>query len=204
MERPILFSGPMVQAILAGRKSQTRRVLKPQPLHHPIHGYFLPTQKDYTFADALPVDSSSIDACTPHSVGDLLWVREAWRVGRGYDEAPGSAFTSPRVHFEADGGAPEWAGRYRHARFMPRWASRITLRVTAVKVERLHDISEEDAIAEGVEETAFYDAAEHKVSAGASWSVGRLAFADLWSSINGPGSWQANPWVAAYSFERVR
>src|SRR5690606_25977635 len=92
--------------------------------------------------------------------------------------------------------------RKRPAIHMPRWASRLTLEVTAVKVERLQEISDDDALDEGIAETEFYEAAETKVSAGAPWSPERLAFADLWNSLNAKRGygWEANPWVCAIAF----
>lgn len=138
--------------------------------------------------------------------GDLLWVREAWSPIGELSECTGPADIHYRAtSTEAEAALCEW----KPSIHMPRWACRLRLRVTAVKVERLQDISEEDAIAEGiiamrsragsVPITVYgYDANAQNHSPSA-----RDAFSFLWTSINGPGSWDVNPWVASYSFERV-
>lgn len=192
-ERPIIFSAPMVRAILAGRKTQTRRVLKPQP----------PTAPDWHVADRdedqvlwMGDRGTHVQARIRFAIGDLLWVRESWRTElRNDDITPRDLRHGVPVYYEAGGGGeetiPECAGRLRPSIHMPRWASRITLKVTGVKVERLQDISEEDAEAEGADPFT-----------GALQSY-RTSFYNIWERIHGPGSWDANPWVAAISFERV-
>jgi hypothetical protein len=130
--------------------------------------------------------------------GDTLWVREAWRAWSQYDDWPPSRLPpGVDVQYIADASAP-WASRYRSPRFMPRWASRITLEVKGVRVERLQDISEDDARAEGVKPL---DYAAHHVAAGCG---ARIAFEQIWNEINGPGAWEANPWVWVVAFERVK
>jgi hypothetical protein len=199
-DRPILFSGPMVRAIIEGRKRHTRRVLEAKP-----HWEKIPHSATWRFSSGYRTTKANppwMEVTIPTSYGatqilaharvlarpgDRLWVREAWRVGKGYDGAAGSGFTSPRVHYEADGPALDWCGRYRHARFMPRWASRITLIVESVKVERLQEISEEDAIAEGV-------------TPGFGGGPIQEDFFCLWNSINGPFAADENPWVVAIAF----
>ena len=199
-ERPILFSGPMVQAILAGRKTQTRRVSRYQPGPELLR--LDPPQLPHEPLWCAQYEFGGTCFPLPYSVGDLLWVREAWRTWRDFDHLPPSRLpTWPMavpIFFEVDRDNCDRHGRYRHARFMPRWASRITLRVTAVKVERLQDISEADARAEGVRIAAEFPAATDNAD------TYREGFRSLWSSINGPDSWEANPWVAAYTFERVK
>lgn len=144
--RPILFSGPMVRAILEGRKTQTRRVVKPQPAHCAD----LPMGKDLTFASACPYGQP----------GDRLWVRETWAVGTLFDYVRPSLLPKPdcesklAVDYAANPRRiwhSEDQGRWRPSIHMPRWASRITLEITSVRVERLQDISHKDAIAEGLE-----------------------------------------------------
>ncbi|MEM1189895.1 MAG: hypothetical protein AAGI72_15290 [Pseudomonadota bacterium] len=150
----------------------------------------------------------------PYGVpGDRLWVREPWRVGKGYDELPGSQFTSPYVFYEADRNLVEVArgvmlGRYRHGRFMPRWASRITVEIISVRIERLRDISEEDAQAEGADRADFSEFTDEEIALLDYPSANRdtpyrNAFSLLWDSLNGPGSWNANPWVWVISFKRM-
>ena len=140
--------------------------------------------------------------------GDRLWVREAWRAAAIHDARP------PRdipegfgITWEAGSNSIILSGKLRPSMFMPRWASRLTLYVTDVRVERLQDISEEDARAEG----AYVGKASRRVAddhmtmavAGIWFSTARAWYADLWDRINGPGAWQANPWVAAYTFVPV-
>lgn len=211
-ELPIIFSAPMVKAILDGRKTQTRRVLKPQIVCHtgPV-----PSFTWGKFSGLYPDDwfgyGNEIDGALPYAVGDRLWVREAWRTEAQFDPLPPRDVPEGAIaSYETDySGEPNdgCRGRYRHARFMPRWASRITLEVTKVRVQRLQEISEEDARAEG----AYIGKASGRVAdsyaamaLGGEWfGTARLWYADLWSRLHGPDAWKANPWVAAISFRRV-
>ena len=212
-ERPILFSAPMVRAILDGRKTQTRRIVKPQPpgsCRYEINGN---QDKAYcVFDDAglpggigfCPPTARSKDhllPCPYGKPGDRLWVRETWQQVT-QDVATVKPIDVLRdckqgVCYAADGErCPITYGqvklRWRPSIFMRRWASRITLEITGVRVERLQDISEEDAIAEGVQ------------CAGVPSSLtNRGAFAKLWESINGPDSWAANPWVWVVEFHKL-
>ena len=199
-ERPIIFSAPMVRALLDGRKAQTRRILKPQIVCHtgPV-----PAFTWGKFSGLYPDDwfgyGNAIDGALPCAVGDRLWVREA------HAFMPKTAYALPKAISPAD---PDMAAYYREgfdrsgkiiwrpSIHMPRWASRITLEVTEVRVQRLQEISEEDARAEGVEAISVSD-----VPRQAAWSC-RQDFARLWGTIHGPGAWEANPWVAAISFKR--
>lgn len=164
-DRPILFSAPMVKALLDGRKTQTRRILKPQPI-------------GFDWYDL---------KCKPRfKVGDRLWVRETWNNAIGSSDEP---YFKATVAEDTDWTAEERANLvWRPSIFMPRWASRLTLTVTDVRVERLQDISEEDAIAEGV-------------PAGLEHIHGPGGYRDIWETINGAGSWAANPWVVAITFD---
>ncbi len=209
-ESPILMSAPMVRALLAGTKRQTRRVVKPQP-----------------FAGAAQEHWSISEFgqfCPYGQPGDRLWVRETFyafgrwvtqfnaKKGRdewhfidmtvecGYwyfyaaSEAPKTVAT-----FRRAGATPMWWKR--PAIFMPRAASRILLDVIGVRVERLQEISEADAMAEGVTRD------EHGWTNYAvptdCWESPKDSYRTLWESINGPGSWDANPWVWAVSFKRI-
>lgn len=217
-DRPILFSGPMVRALLAGTKTQTRRILKPQPelqgngLYHVsnAHGGVLNVAEEDIGAQA--VDYLRI------SVGDRLWVKETWR--------PFSIDTSPwdlEVVYAADGesrvikdgefGEKDWNFPKAAARgnvsslFMTRWASRLTLTVTDVRVERVQDCSEADALAEGMTQAtanAILSIDELQVYATthilAPDARARILYETIWDQINGDGSWASNPWVAAYTF----
>lgn len=214
-ERPILFSAPMVRACLDDTKSQTRRALRVQPpvgtewmntYHHPKDA-----ERPYWWAGA---GGDLLDFSTPcpyGQPGDRLWVRESWMPDPPCDGTWGyTAWAGSRIGQIA--AVPE---RFQHPAFcnyraswlhgtdglrwtpgihMPRWASRITLEVTSVRVERLQDISEKDAWAEGCEG---YD---DDVTGGKS---GYSEFHDLWEQINGPESWAANPWVWCVSFRRL-
>jgi len=183
----------MVRAILDGRKTQTRRVVKPdlqraddiEP-HASYAGEWTPW---------IDGERRSTIECPYGVPGDRLYVKEAWRTCAAYDSfAPSQIDSGAAVKWLSDddkrlNGPEEW-GRYRHARFMPRWASRITLEITDVRVERLQEIGEEDAIAEGV---AFTPWAEFPPIE---------AFKMLWNAIT-HHPWNANPWVWAISFRRL-
>ena len=194
-EKPILFSGPMVRAILDGRKTQTRRVVKPQPAYVNSLGIpFWPGGKG-------PVDYR---LCPHGAEGDRLWVKETHRFD-GIDQRIGVREKrieelSYRADMEGDPSCDDCA--WRPSIFMPRWASRITLEIVSVRVERLQDISEEDAIAEGV--TVHMDAVITAATIPGVKGPAYLEYFDLWESINGPGSWDANPWVWVIEFKRIQ
>lgn len=210
-ERPILFSGPMVRAILDGRKTMTRRVVKLR------YGADVVVTNGQVWKPAR-VDYAGYVDCPYGQVGDRLWVREAFSGPHCMDASDGCKAVPPskwgdcsRIWYWADGNTTEgdWT-RPRPSIHMPRWASRILLEIVAVRVERLHDISEADAQAEGVE----------RVVAGVGWrrycdpdseEVGvppcgdaRRSFRSLWKFINGDESWNANPWVWVVEFKRVQ
>jgi hypothetical protein len=203
-ERGILFSAPMVRALLAGSKTQTRRAWKVQP----------PEGTQVAF---VPGQSR-----TPYGVpGDRLWVRETHGIvgveGSGVHVAFAERMVDGKHLLDGDGGydivrpgieAVEWAEahidheRWRPSIFMPRWASRITLEITDVRVERLTNISDADAIAEGVERfTGILGGNAKKCLAGGSIHIDR--YARLWDSINGAGSWNTNPWVWVVEFRKL-
>lgn len=226
-ERPIIFSAEMVRAILKGDKTQTRRKMKPQPSTVDDAGRW------YRMKSGGESLMTSAFRCPYGAPGDALWVREAWRAPPEYDGIPPSHIPpSVAVQYIGDAGAP-WASRSRHARFMPRWASRITLRITDVRVERLQDISEDDAHAEGFKARPFHgpwwqgyrDMGDgqmlHQQSVGDTppdWMIepkkmpptpwldlsARDAFRAIWMDLYGPDAWEANPWVWVIEFERVK
>lgn len=203
VERPILFSGPMVRALLAGTKLQTRRILKPQPRR--VDGG-VPFGDGPAWAHAEP--GTAMMRCPYGQRGDRLWVREAFS-GPHYREDFPPALWSPSDAFWywADGNPSvgDWT-KPRPSIHMPRFASRITLEITSVRVERLQDISEADAIAEGCtrNHNGYYWGGPHAVSGLKQMATAISAYRDLWESINGPGSWKANPWVWVVEFERVQ
>jgi hypothetical protein len=203
-QRPILFSTEMVRAIIAGRKTMTRRVVKPQPeswVKDAGYTFFTPIGK-ISFRGTHP-EKGLAEYSVPLKFGvpgDHLWVKESWAVAKEYNHLPPSKLPKGiDVWYMAEGPKPSWAGRTRSGRFMPRWASRITLEITGVRVERVRAISEDDAIAEGVEPfrirrtgyAAVYD------------SNYREGFRLLWDTINAAPdrTWDANPWVWVLSFK---
>jgi hypothetical protein len=200
-EKPILFSGPMVRAILEGTKRQTRRVLNPQPAPNdagwypsPLHPRALHYASERHLRKGLP-----IDFCPYGQPGDRLWVRETWGPCAG-----GVVYRAS----EDPTACPD-GGKWKPSIFMPRWASRLTLEVTEVRVERLQEISEEDAKAEGA---LFHDGGgighsgwRHDPNHGFVYPSARSSFAGLWDSINADRApWASNPWVWVVGFRRVQ
>ena len=197
-ERPILFSAPMVRAILAGTKTQTRRVLKGVQPWGVSNG-----KPEWAIAGSEPM-------CPYGQPGDRLWVREThapqpdcwgswerWTRGAG---GPG-----PVIHYKASD-ERAWVDRWRPSIHMPRWASRITLEITSVRVERLQAIGQEDARAEGVHRNVdgLWSGGVWKHLAQPNrYSDPCNAFCDLWASINGGESWDTNPWVWVVEFKRA-
>lgn len=240
-ERPILFQGAMVRALLDGRKTQTRRLVKPMPGHqstwltveklsrspramiartnpenwfgaqfaHPLAGQFAHGVQNEEWSPLCWVK------CPYGEPGDRLWVREAWWhhkssaieqagfVGgsvcnldrKGCDFHPNQDFDPAKY--------PElW--RKRPSIHMPRWASRITLEITDVRVQRLHEISETDSLAEGIRQmrdgSGTFVGREGPGKLVTPWLTAKEAYFDLWDDINGHGAWRENPWTWAISF----
>lgn len=207
-ERPILFSAPMVRAILAGAKTQTRRPLRKGTWWNAEHGVIrmAPAGLACTGFELVP--------CPYGQPGDRLWVRETWAPHFMYEGVkPRNILIDARscLFYAADGGitggceAGQRAKRWRPAIHMPRRASRITLQVSGVRVERLQDISEADALAEGVTPKWEPGCSGRLMEAfgGFSFRPAASAYADLWEQINGHGSWDANPWVWVVEFKRI-
>jgi len=193
--RPILFSGAMVRAIIEGRKTQTRRVMKPQ----------FPKDTVYPFADqgkscidhptrgfgAMPArtscgaDFDNFVKCPCGRVGDTLWVRETW--------APhgerGAIYQATNIAYAV--------ARWHPSIHMPRWASRLTLEITDIRVQRLQEISSEDAVAEG-----FYQAVRESADGIGQDVIGW--YRGVWNSINAKRApWSNNPWVWVLTFRRI-
>lgn len=223
-ERPILFSAPMVRALLAGTKTQTRRVVK-----EPISGWLNNANGSHKVLDGQVFNYSfdePLGTCPYGQPGDRLWVREAFRFAASLDrlspndvgeKALDAGYNTPwaPTQFEADGRrAGAWhgfdtpptvttPGKLRPGIHMPRWVCRLVLEITGVRVERLNDISEEDADAEcfgGDYPTRVLP--ELFPGHPDDWSHLSIeqCFQRLWESINGAGSWQANPWVWVVEF----
>ena len=207
-ERPILFNGPMVRALLDGSKTQTRRVVNnthrndggfvlqdygkgwwPYRSHDGESGCYLDRRKDGDYYNEAPL------RCPYGRPGDRLWVRETW----ARDDEDGAVFY--RADLGTNSGADDWERnrldgapkyRWRPSIHMPRWASRITMEIVSVRVERLQDITRGDAMAEGCPFPNMADGSDPL-----KW------YAELWEQINGPGSWAANPWVWVIEFKRI-
>jgi len=204
-ERPILFSAPMVRALLAGRKTQTRRHLYVVRKATPSACFdrrYPPPLLDMDRPQHGPGECFTLSDWRKVQPGDRLWVRETWMQLYEADNDGGLTCLPPtgessrlalrRAKYRADGEKPAgFAAKWTPAIHMPRWASRITLEVTGVRVERLQDISRGDAMDEGC---PFPNMAQGPDP--------RQWYADLWASINGPGSWDANPWVWVIGFGR--
>lgn len=205
-DRPILFSGPMVRALLAGTKAQTRRIIKPRGKRP---GIFDGSWTDSYVLD--PGNESWRQQDIPIKVGDRLWVKETVRAYERPEDCVDGVIHLADEAFRPIECTTEAAGRWVELNhiygkrgavcpsiFMPRWASRITLKVLAVRVERLRDISREDAIAEGLE----WVMPTFGVSGIAStWNADpRESYLALWDHINGAGAAAKNPWVIAYTF----
>ncbi len=210
-EKPILFSTEMVKAILEGKKSQTRRIMKPQPylqkgllyplMNKPENAFVWEFKKENRwFAwehNSYQFDLTISNQCPYGLVGSRLWVRETFATEKCWDNKPMSFFNNASdvpIWFKVcDPLVADFVprGKWRPSIFMPRWASRINLEVTEVRVQRLQEITQEDCLAEGS-----YMATDKDDEGG---------FVNLWDSINIKRgySWSSNPWVWAISFKRM-
>lgn len=210
-ERPVLFSAPMVRSILAGRKTKTRRVVNLPAWLHPdeINDAIAALNRHGgKAAKRGPCDGLRSFGCPYGVPGDRMWVREAFRIAATMDGQPHTLAVPQAVWYAADDAIPRLLGRGRPSIRMPRWASRLTLDVESVRVERLQDITEEDAIAEGAEfEVQEFNGTGQwgfKGVRGAYGDTAREAFAGLWDSLAQDGAkWADNPWVWVVGFRRV-
>ena len=189
-DRPILFSAPMVRALLDGRKTQTRRAL--YSIRKIDENGDLPPSR--YFKEYLPPNlglNQIATLGTAHLIqpGDRLWVKETWQTLQGFDDLKPTAIKEGAPIGYIAGGGTTTGGKTRVSLFMRRWMSRLTLLVTDVRIERLQHISEADSVREGV--TLIEESVECPIE----------AYRLLWNSINGAGAWEANPWVVAISFE---
>ncbi|EKQ6321932.1 TPA: hypothetical protein ACJYA9_000773 [Pseudomonas aeruginosa] len=194
-ERPILFNDQMVRAILEGRKTVTRRVVKPQP-------DFLGSMVDpNTPFKTLDAGLHARITCPYGEPGDRLWVRETWGLQvRSYGGGAGEFIvyraTNPDAIYCKSSEGREYPVKWKPSIHMRRHSSRILLEITAVRVERLQDISNDQAIAEGIDTHPMGFYGNGCITAGG-------AFLELWESINGDGRWADNPWVWVIEFKRV-
>jgi len=234
-ERPIIFSAPMIRALLDGRKTQTRRVVRDSLVLDPnvntVPTYV--TRRDVRERGKV-IGHREVTVECPHGApGDRLWVRETWaqviRRPVSAEEAwwpgkqpwrgvgtrpsiPSQSNSTSVVIWRADGEMPaNFPEPWRPSIFMPRWASRITLELTAVRVERLQDISEADARAEGLEDSApftygwrNYGKTDLPGESLEYFASARESYASLWDSLNAKRApWASNPWVWVLEFRRV-
>lgn len=200
-DRPILFSGPMIRALLAGTKTQTRRLLKPEPTTNSAG--LLIWERAGVFVQGTPDDVAFVQRVKK---GDLLWVREAYSGPYHMTGIPPRDWRADLpIWLWADGNPDDgdWT-KPKPGMHMPRWASRLTLTVTDVRVERLQDISEDDALAEGIiklDRKAWLGGGPlYGLHEGEGHDTAVGAYNRLWRDINGDGSWAANPWIVAYTF----
>ena len=185
--KPIIFSTPMVQAILDGRKTQTRRVIKDKDITNnfdidvdgSVYGYINPETGD----------SYPPTAIAKYQVGDILWVRETW----GKDENGEYVYRTNYGTTEDDSFPPS-VFKWKPSIHMPREAARIFLKVTNIRVERLQDISEDEAIKEG---------AKAYGPNNCSGTSARIAFAEIWDKTTTEHEWRTNPWVWVIEFEKI-
>jgi len=212
-ERPLIFTGESVRAILAGTKIQTRRLLKLPPTERAILRIVPAVGSDGSLWDAEGDDDKGLVwhsiACPYGVAGDYLWVREPWRTRLDQDHIAPRDLDPRWTHptWIADypditpSGCGGGVGRLRPARFLPRAFSRISLELTDVRVQRLRDIGASDIAAEGVS----VEHGHQESHTGEACSDCALAFADRWDSINAKRgySWDSNPWVWALTFRRL-
>ncbi len=203
--RPIPFSAPMVRALLDGTKTQTRRIIKPQPGDHESDEGYGAMHR------------------SPWVEGDRAYVKETWRAKKCYDHLPPrEIWSGSPIDYTADDERTNF-GKVRSPLHLPRWASRITLELTGVRVERLTSISEEDAKAEGCAKefegnigdgpcpTCDGKGVHAALGAGlgitevscGDCATAKMRYSHLWNKINGPGSWNLDPYVWILSFRRI-
>lgn len=239
-ERPIIFNGPMVRAVLGGRKTQTRRVVKlpdrdvrnvrywAPPSGRSQEGWADPGVNYHSYGDRGELVGNHIDPCPWGQPGDRLWVRETWATHWMFDDVPPARITRylrPEetrpdcLYYQADDPLPEdpphkgRIGRWRRSIHMPRWASRLDLLVTGIGVERLQDISSDDAIAEGLQvfnedgAVLWYSCSAPVEDWPTGWTDSPIeAYRRLWNALNAERGyqWVTNPWVWVIEFERIQ
>jgi hypothetical protein len=198
--RPILFSPAMVEAVLSGQKTQTRRIIKPQPdpSFHVQVGTGLSLDGNGVFGALYSKGGIHADfvKCPYGKVGDILWVREKW-----LDASIGKKDLRDVIYFSSESGKlyDKQGAKWKPSIFMPREACRIFLKITDIRIEVLNKISDDDCLAEGVykEKDYYYVGGKFK-SSDPKW-----AFLQLWESINGVNSWDNNPFLWVVKFEII-
>ncbi len=219
-ELPILFSTPMVQAILEGRKTMTRRTAGLKQINYDPHLWRFDgfNEENIPAFEVIRSDGSYTEfyknVKPRYQVGDHLWVRETFFNAKPFKSAP--LFSDGHDYiYRADKDSFIGDHKWKPSLFMPKAAARIWLEVTGVRCERLQDISEQDAIAEGIKLNSLFEQYECPVCGDKGHSGGDLicddgffshaidAFASLWHKINGFDSWMLDPWVFIYEFKRI-
>ncbi|HFT3529532.1 TPA: hypothetical protein ACHV5P_000878 [Klebsiella variicola] len=209
-ERGMIFNAEMVRAILDGRKTQTRRIMAPQPADD-IERCTFPNPEAIGWKSSLRHKHGSTTAhfCHYGKPGDRIWVRETWaEAGAGAPDLKLYRANYPEhVPSHYENVPPDDEIRWTPSIHMPRWASRILLEITSVRVERLNAISEEDAMREGIDTDRLAESQDNYDCIADHNMTGRPTakgyFSDLWQSIYGEESWKANPWVWVIEFKRV-
>ena len=221
-ERPILFKGEMVRAILEGKKTETRRIVKPGNTEGPYNrknldilwnegkvgdpgSIWLPMKHPSDSWDDFDEGAAEAQFFSRIKSGDLLWVKETWAKNPScYDGDPEFVYKAsfPTGSVDNTHDTLEPHGTWKPSIHIPRRASRITLKVVSVHAERLQDITDEGAIAEGIDPEEVHVWNMFNDPDEPVWT-NRSAYADLWERINGEGSWALNPWVWVIRFERI-
>jgi len=200
---------------------QTRRLIKPQPIpivselkeHSSAAGYWIPYSEDRRIVNNNP--GSRKDDCgyyCPYSIGEQVYIKESFKYIDFCLLDIGELHPRVKVEYKADN-TQEWVkgdvktqitipDKWRPSIFMPAWAARTVVTITGVGAQRVQDISEDDAIAEGLVHNAFWDMWESPLHSGSLIDWYKTAFKQLWDSMHGPGSWERNDWVWKYSFIR--
>lgn len=220
--RPILFTAPMIRALLDGSKTQTRRVIKHKHLANSDVFSFDAVRGEWEMGECHQGSAAHTGwmRCPYGVPGERLWVRETWGLHRFtditdwlhgpiknhdprtfYDIAYRADYGLGQLYVEPSNDISSW----RPSIHMPRWASRITLKIRDIRIEKLNDISEADAIAEGVEKVgrALVTPTFRDYAGGTEWISPRRSYRSLWESINGIGSWDKNPFVWVIEFNKI-
>ncbi|WP_025155128.1 hypothetical protein [Morganella morganii] len=207
-ERGMIFNSEMVRAILNGRKTQTRHVMNNQPCYLPGESNSVQDNGDsyYRWLGDPSNDTSGWFCCPLGKVGNRLWVRETFQVGLCTETT--IAYKATHKPSDLEEGWHE-AIKWRPSTQMPRWASRILLEITAVRVEHLQDISEEDAVAEGVVTGRYGNEGNwmkgfYAPGGNQPHQTAKSAYSELWCSIYGVDAWYKNPWVWCITFKQIQ
>lgn len=217
-DKAIMFGTPMIHALTAGRKTQTRRLLAAEAPQNATSAGVTSNSRDgqldaweWLSGDPTDMDTWGCEGSfkSGYRPGDRIWVKEAWRTWAGYDgERPSELPDNPPIFYEADRDNCDRHGRLRNPRFMCRYMSRFTLTIEDVRVQRLHEISEADCIAEGARVKGWASFGEFNSLNGvmvhtdqpAVYATPRCWYRQLWDDIHADVKWDDDPWVVALTF----